>query len=506
MNNSMSRYLSTIALVVVGLVVFSACKKKEVDPKLVIEEQTLDFSQNAEEKEFTIDANEAWTATKADDWFEITPAEGGGRALVTVSVSENDSGTPRKSEVTVVLNNHPNITRTVSIVQSSSSEPDEINVFVEPNPYTFKAVGGDVGLTVTATNADTWEVVTRDTESWLLVEEYDVELGLIFITAEPNILETPRSTTFSVEASNKDSKKVCIVTINQLAAAVEEQDLILPCMDFLIPQREVEYFEVLRDSRLISMDEESLLFAPQSSFFDGIEYQFRLDSYVVANMLLSELGIVNKSDYVAFLTDNGFITIDDVNFMDSEGRAVVTYIDETVDPEAKPHFHFASMKTPEIPEDDYETFKSFPWGLMDFEGGKAEIEAYEAEAGGVLNEELSIEGRRYVYDIPQKDYPAFQRIYFLDEFTRTLSETAQLFKETTLALKTIGSESFLTTAFKKLSESEGWQYLYYDEEQEGHIFRNMEKQKSLLVGEYLFPDIDPVNKLLDIRMRDMTTD
>ena len=92
----MTHILKSAALVALGLALFSCSKKEELKEARAVaaSDSYLEFaSVNAPEKTLSVYSDGAWAVDVDSEWITVSPMRGAGAGEITVSVTDNVTGT-----------------------------------------------------------------------------------------------------------------------------------------------------------------------------------------------------------------------------------------------------------------------------------------------------------------------------------------------------------------------------------------------------------------------------
>lgn len=179
---------------------FSGCgedEKNGAEPeslRIAKDKVNLDFDEKSNEGVFGVLSNTKWSLTVSDGtWLTCNPTSGEGSINVLVSVNPNTDAEVRSASITVTSQSG-NFTHTVTVTQLGT----EPSIIVNPTSADVLPTGGEVAVTVTATN--TWAV---DTPEWVTI--MSKESGSAVLEVEPNDTDEGREgiVTFKLNGANR---------------------------------------------------------------------------------------------------------------------------------------------------------------------------------------------------------------------------------------------------------------------------------------------------------------
>ena len=149
-----------LAFLTVGLALLTACQP---DPVLSLSQSELVFSNEGGSQTILVTANNEWhvLVDNSGSFYTVSPMDGAGDGMITVTLKPNESSSNRSAQVAVVCTSHDrSMTRTFSISQTCPVGNIH-TVNIEYNPprregEAFSAEGGTILWTIEANS--TWTV------------------------------------------------------------------------------------------------------------------------------------------------------------------------------------------------------------------------------------------------------------------------------------------------------------------------------------------------------------
>jgi len=162
---------------------------------------TIEASYIAGQYSFTITSNVEWTIASNQSWCTVQPVSGNGNRDITVSVTENNTGTPRSATLTITAGNQ---SRQVTVEQGIDNTMLNVSVSTINAPHT----AGQHTFTITSNAA--WEIL--NSQYWCTTQPtYGNGNREITVSVEENNTGTPRTATITIIAGTQSRR----VTIEQ---------------------------------------------------------------------------------------------------------------------------------------------------------------------------------------------------------------------------------------------------------------------------------------------------
>lgn len=211
----------TLTLSLIGAtLLFSCSKSDEVDAPIAIDMISTSVSIAADNQSLGIikgDCSGNWTATKDDQWFDISESSGSNNIDITVTAtSKNPTILPRLSKVTITVGNKK---MPITITQAGSSPHLTIN-----KSEIIADKTGAVGMLptdamVAVTSNMNWTVVIPEGEEWFTASNLSGSGdGSITFTFEENQTITAKSCIVKVTATDAAGVKIeREITVTQTA-------------------------------------------------------------------------------------------------------------------------------------------------------------------------------------------------------------------------------------------------------------------------------------------------
>ncbi len=476
-----------LLLTVIGAFAISSCKKEV--PTLTLSDQVVDFPQAASEKAITVTTNQIdFNAIANADWVTTVCAEG----KITVKAAENTTTIDRKAQIMVVAGA---LTEVVEVKQAGSA----VTIVTIPDKLTIDQWGGVFQFDVDA-NIKDW-TITSDAE-WVKLDPRQFKHEVI-LSIDENKAREARTAKLTLTGGATTKEFV-----------VDQSGI----MYFLLPYLEIgsdpwviKDFEFARKSILIQQPDglfntATWVYQIKSPAFDQINYNAPKNVFKDVTMFTSTKTFFSADNgkeldaFKLYLIAEGFADKGNNVFMNEKTSIEATIMDKATDPYVK------FVKKAKQPQ-PYPTFPTFPYGLVNFKATSADIEAYEATAGGTFNPEKSsipVEGQPYDYlwyDYTKND--AIARAYFVGNQpapANILMETAQYFSKMTLAFyqDATTKEIIMTEEFLALATKEGFTYTGFSSN--WHRFSNTAKSLNMVIRWVKYSDMD--SEVLDIHFYD----
>ena len=154
----------------------------------------LEFDEKASSQVVNLETDGQWIATSSDQsWLTVTPAQGTGKAQLTVSVTTNTNETERSGYITVRVDTK---SQTIAVTQQGMF----FTYHLDDGNATFSSHGGTHGLSITTNNDATW--TAESGASWLTLSETSGtgNANLVLTAADnPSIHERKAEVTFIPE-------------------------------------------------------------------------------------------------------------------------------------------------------------------------------------------------------------------------------------------------------------------------------------------------------------------
>lgn len=100
-NNNRLYMKKYIILLAAACLALCACAQKEETPELVIIQEYFNAPAEGWNTSLEILSNAEWKVSCKDDWIEISPDTGSGKASVSVNIAPNKTQSSRQSEILV---------------------------------------------------------------------------------------------------------------------------------------------------------------------------------------------------------------------------------------------------------------------------------------------------------------------------------------------------------------------------------------------------------------------
>lgn len=154
---------------------------------VVANPRTLQFAAEGGVQQIDVTCASNWTVSASVPWLSVSVAEGSGNGQITVTAEANELYQARLGAVIFVSDAQQNTT--VSVSQDAAIDPHHLDV--SPMEVNFGKQGGSAEITIGCD--EMWKIDCP--EHWISLSVLDgVGDGSFEITAEENILNTPRST------------------------------------------------------------------------------------------------------------------------------------------------------------------------------------------------------------------------------------------------------------------------------------------------------------------------
>ena len=173
--------------------------RTQVSLTLNVSAITIEAPYQAANYRFNITSDAAWSIASSQDWCTVQPASGNGDREITVSVTENATGTPRTATLTVTAGNR---SRQVKVEQDKENTTLGVSVSTINAPYT----AGNHSFHITSNTE--WTIESN--QNWCTVQpgsgNGDSE---ITISVTENTTATTRTATLTITAGN-ESRQVTV--------------------------------------------------------------------------------------------------------------------------------------------------------------------------------------------------------------------------------------------------------------------------------------------------------
>lgn len=168
-----------------------------VDPTLGIEimPKNLDFVCTGETKSVLISTEDAWTASVAVDWVNLSQIDGNGDAEISVTIGENPVYEQRQT--IVMFTTAGGVQAMLSITQEASPDPHFLEV--SPLEFQFAKNGGESIIIV---GCDTDWVFDLEVDWLSLSQVSGTGDATVVLTAASNTLNEPRTALFHIKSGD----------------------------------------------------------------------------------------------------------------------------------------------------------------------------------------------------------------------------------------------------------------------------------------------------------------
>ncbi len=459
-------------LAITGMLFATSCGNDDNnDVSLVLSEKSVEFDTAAGEKSVTVTTEaEEWSAIGSAEWINVAVAKGN----LKITVKANETVNERSGKVLVIAGN---ANATIEVSQKGL----EGNAEVTPSEVVIPDAKGVIVVDVNA-NSKKWTAVSDN--EWLKVTAKPHKSEMVF-TYEKNTGTEERTAVVTISI---DGGGEALVDVKQLGREV----FFVPYLDLKnATVKDIDAYEtsvVLHKENVSEATENTLLFDARGQILIDVTYIFTDETLSKVQSAIVRVGGGNEI-YDKFLkeTDKKFTEAFD-GFMAEKGfkkenRGNYINTDVGVSMEVKEQSIYGYVLgvdlifKPIVEQDkEYPTFKKFPYLFTEWGSKKDKIDAYEADKGGVYNEENSRIGgvdnqgnpnkNDFLwYDIPEEnkgEAKEYIRAYFVDRDDQPkpgLAESLEVSKNTELAFYMANGEPVLTKEFKELCEKEGFEYL-----------------------------------------------
>ncbi len=468
-----------LLLTITSLLFATSCttSDEEASTMLQLSETEISFSNEAGEETITVSTDaENWSVIGSANWLD---AVRNGNTF-TVTVKENKTIEARTGKIMVVAGK---ANAMVYIEQKAAKTYANIdNGVLDVNFHANKYV-----VDVDA-NSKEWDVTTDNDWFTVTPKPYKGEL-LIQVTENESRVE--RAGKIILNIGGKLNKEITI-----------QQD---GMMFFILPYtvigngiKDIKKFEKARGSELFMQPEGANKFfwgfRTESELFNEIHYGIDNNKYVLSKVFIASRSMFDSeyANFMAYMTKQGFVEQNDGSFFSDELELKASINLSNTKPYVL--YQYAPKQ-----EKAYPTFTKFPYGYTGWGMGKTNIDVYEAEHGGTLNDKASSIDKKpdydfLYYDVASNNDEAPQaRTYFVFKtekygFKVGLGQTAQYFYDNINMVAFQGKDGFfyLTKEFKALCEKEGFVYVGINPRTSYIEYKNEKKQLGLRVFATVF--------------------
>ena len=131
-----------------------------------------------------------WTCSSNDDWIIVTSPGGSGNGVVTYSVRDNSTGSPRQGTMTIA--------NKVFVVIQDGGSGANCTFTISPSSNSFTANGGTGSVSVSAGQSCAWQAVSS--VAWITVTSGNagISSGTVTYSVAPNTDNTPRDAIITI--------------------------------------------------------------------------------------------------------------------------------------------------------------------------------------------------------------------------------------------------------------------------------------------------------------------
>lgn len=197
-NNSVSSRSGRIYLSSPGLNLETWVNITQSGKEFSLSSTSLEFSDRAGSQSVTVTTDGTWESSTTNDWITVSPISQQGSNALTISVTENNTDTYKRGNVTVSLGNR---NYDISVRQQGKY------FTVADDDMNFTSKGGTIQLNV-STNDD-WTATLKENAEWInLSQAQGIGEVKLDITAVDNPSVNERKDTLIVQSKNDKSVKV----------------------------------------------------------------------------------------------------------------------------------------------------------------------------------------------------------------------------------------------------------------------------------------------------------
>ena len=183
-------------------------------PNLSVSPASLDFSDAAESKSFTVTSNVAnWSAASNAAWATVTPASGSNNGTVTVHVAANTSTSPRTATITV--SGTGVASKTVTVTQDGYDPTPTVTFDLSISSLEFDWIAASLSFEISSNVA--WTITKSASAPWLsFTPESGANNGVVTVTVANNTTGEQRTATITVSASGISPRTVTVTQSNTI--------------------------------------------------------------------------------------------------------------------------------------------------------------------------------------------------------------------------------------------------------------------------------------------------
>ncbi len=472
-------------LTIVGVLFLTSCSSGDEEITLNLSKKVVQFNKATGEQKITIDTNaDNSVAVSSTAW---TKASISGNSLI-IKVEENQTIYERTADVMVVAGG------VVAKLEVKQKGADGTAV-VTPEKLELNENGGQIEVEVEA-NDDNW--TAESDVDWVEVEAVQKK-GFLRVNYKANEAEEARSGKITIKVGNSNIE----IAVTQSGVLL----YFLPYLEFEgATMKKIKDFEIARGNTIKDDGKGGkdkgkggwIEVNTSSKVFDKVNYLYvenRLEFIRVdvrdADDKSGDKATLQKyaKGFEKYLLDNGFVTVEELdNTYYNEEKRVKAILQGSGSYQASVRYEYIPKQT-----ESYPTFDSVPvidnlnWGM-----GEQDIETFEANNGGVKNEEQSNSNTdwsdwKFDIDNPTDKGRTYKRRYIIGKDSETsIFKTGLLYYEQVLRnyemayFQTNDGRFVLTNEFKQLMENEG--YKYKGNNQTYDIFVNKSKNYKVMVA------------------------
>lgn len=232
-NYSVEERVVDIAVQYEGGIANLTVRQKGAEATLGLSEESVTFYRDADDCNVVIACNNKWSAVSSKSWCTVSPGEGIGESVLTISVDDNTTENERTATVTVktTLSDGNTIMRTIDVTQKAT----KATIAVSPKEKTVGALEEEVTVKVIS-NVD-WEVESHN--QWIMVDRTSGSGdGVITVTVADNASGKERKGSISVfTGGSSETRETHNVSITQSA---DQHFLEVPVVEYFFDENSNE--------------------------------------------------------------------------------------------------------------------------------------------------------------------------------------------------------------------------------------------------------------------------